>query len=277
MQRIVVTIPRDCEILDLGDTHRGTVFMHEKGLDKIINYIALDPNRYWLHGGDWIEAITSDDKRYDSEIVVDATPQIQAKKITTKFKPIAPRGLVGLLGNHERMLRRVANFAEEICNNLSMPYGTGMCRIVFVDKKGRHLFNWFTCHGYWLFKSNAKDPEQEIANKLASMKMRLKKLMGDAAIMTCHHAHELLVAKPVDQLYLTDTPSGVKQNYLSMPLNLSGYIPPDQRFYGCCGSLRKNQMDGYTDYAEGFPPVELGCLKLIIRDGKPVDLVKFKV
>ena len=139
------------------------------------------------------------------------------------------------------------------------------------------FFNLFACHGNWLFKSQAKDPEQEKANKIASLKMRLKKLSGDSAVMVCGHAHELMVAEPVEQLIIMDGVEGVQQDYLGLPEDLSGYIPPDQRFYGCCGSLRKNQMDGFTDYAEGFAPIELGCLILDVEDGRPKRMYPFKV
>jgi predicted phosphodiesterase len=278
MQRIVSTIPRDCEIIALGDTHRGTVFHHVKGLTKVVEYIGADPLRRWIHMGDWIEAIPSDDRRYDAEIVVDHTPADQAKAIAKSFKPIAPQGLGGLHGNHCMTLRRVANFAKEICEEqLGIPYGTGMCRFILKDAEGRSLFNIFACHGYWLFNSVAKDPEQELANQKAMMKMKMKKLMGDAVIMLCGHAHKLLIAEPINQLYMTDGVGGVKQHYLTTPQNLLGYIPPDQRWYGCTASFRKNQIDGFTDYAEGFPPTELGCLSIMIRDGRPISITPIKV
>jgi len=278
MQRIVSVIPRDCNILFVGDTHEGTVFFHDKGLRKIVNHVEKDrAHRRVFHMGDWIEAIPSDDRRYDNSAALYNNPGEQAEAIVKRFKSIKNQMLGGLHGNHERALYRIKNFADQICKDLNIPYGTGMCRLIFNDDKGRHLFNVFACHGYWLFKSQAKDPEQEMANKKASMKMRLKKLMGDAAVMLCGHAHELIVAEPVEQLYLTDEPYGVKQHYLGLPNNLSGYIPVDQRFYGCTGSLRKNQMDGFTDYAEGFPPAELGCLDLAVRDGRPATLIPMKV
>lgn len=279
MQRVVATIPRNGKVFLLGDTHLGTVFFHQKGLGKLVDQIASDNRRNrWIHVGDWIEAITSDDRRYDSTIALYKNPSDQAKAITDIFRPIAGQGIVGLMGNHERTLFRVKDFADSICTDLHIPYGTSMCRVVLQDKKERHLFNLFCCHGYWLFKSQAKDPEQEKANKLASMKMRLKKLSGDSAVMICGHAHELMVAEPVEQLYITDAPDGVQQNYLGLPDDLTGgYIPPDQRFYGCCGSLRKNQMDGFTDYAEGFAPIELGCLILDVEDGRPKRMYPFKV
>jgi len=277
MQRIVSVIPRDSKLMLLSDIHGGTIYSHEKGTLNIIDYIDAGRDVRWIHLGDAIEAITSDDRRFRIETITQQTPQLQAHYQVELFKRIASKGLGQLAGNHERALFRVANFAEQICNDLGIPYGTGMCRFIFFDNQGRHLFNLFACHGYWLFKSKAKDPEQELANKKASLKMRLKKLMGDSCVMVCGHAHELIAVEPVNQLYLTDEPSGVRQHYLTLPENLSGYIPVDQRFYGCTGSLRKNQMDGFDDYAEGFPPSELGCLELTVTDGRPVALTPFKV
>ena len=278
MQRVIATIPRNGKIFLIGDPHLGTVFFHRKGADKIVETIASDfDHNSWICFGDWIECITSDDRRYDSKISLYHNPAEQARDIVKIFQPIAEQGLVGLMGNHERTLFRVKDFADSICTDLHIPYGTSMCRVILQDARGNHLFNLFICHGYWLFKSQAKDPEQEKANKLASMKMRLKKLSGDSAVMVCGHAHELMVAEPVEQLIIMDGVEGVQQDYLGLPEDLSGYIPPDQRFYGCCGSLRKNQMDGFTDYAEGFAPIELGCLILDVEDGRPKRMYPFKV
>ncbi len=78
MQRINYEIPLDCEIVAMGDTHIASVMAHRSGIAKAIDYIQADANRYWLHMGDWIEAIATDDIRYDSDTTQQPIPLKQA-------------------------------------------------------------------------------------------------------------------------------------------------------------------------------------------------------
>lgn len=268
MQRVEKIIPKDCEILCMGDTHED-IMMHEKGLMKHIDYVLKKPDsRYIIHVGDWIEAITTDDKRYMYNQSSIPIPQKQADKMIEIFKPVAANMIVGLLGNHERKHHRVMNFAEYICNGLGIPYGTGMCRIIFKDSEGLMLFKFLACHGQWLFTSHAKDYEQQMANMKAMLRMRLGNLrFADCVLAMCGHAHKLLVSPPANLLYLNDKGKSIGQHYLETDCTAS-YIPPEQRWFICTGSYRKNMVDGIDDYAEGYGPVELGCIKVIVKDGK---------
>jgi hypothetical protein len=272
MQRIEIQVPMDFDLVDHGDTHIGDVLMHQSGLEKIISYVKAEPNRYWIHKGDWIEAITTDDKRFNEETSEPKmTPAKQRDLAIELYSPIADRGLFGLFGNHEAKLHRFGNLSEEICDGLGITYGTYSCRAIFKCGK-RKLFNGFFTHGRWQFTSNAKDYEQRQANMRAMLKMRLKYKMGDVAIASCGHSHKLLVVKPTNQLYLHDTPHGLKQSYLTGK-QTGNFIDPDHRWYGCSGSLLKLYQDGITGYAEmaGYDPIEMGCLIWKIRDGLIVD------
>lgn len=278
MKRIECVIERDSEIFLMGDTHED-VMLHVKGLQRTINHIAEDPkHRRWIHMGDWIEAIATDDSRYHYIKESVPIPKKQAMVIADRFMPIREQGIVGLSGNHERRHHRIIDLAEYICEErLGIPYGTGMARIIFNDKKGKHLFNFLVCHGKWIFNSNAKDYEQQQANMKAMLRMRLNTLrIADCALLACGHAHKILISPPANPLYINDTPTGMKQHYLETDCTAS-YIPPEQRWCVCTGSYRKNMMDGIDDYAELYGPVELGCVKAIIKDGKIADVVPVKV
>jgi hypothetical protein len=268
MQRFEIDMPLDFDLIDHGDTHIGDAMNHTRGLDKVISYVLAEPYRYWIHKGDWIEAITTDDKRFNLDTASPViTPTQQRDQAIELYRPIQDKGVVGLFGNHEAKLQRFGNMAEEICKGLGIRYGTFSCRLIF--KHGKHkLFNGFFTHGRWQFQSNAKDYEQRITNMKASLKMRLKYKTGDCAIMSCGHAHKLLVVPPTEQLYLHDTPNGLEQSYLTGK-QTGQWIDPDHRWYGCSGSLLKLYKDGLTGYAEmaGYDPVELGCLVWHVRDG----------
>lgn len=274
MQRFEIDAPMDFDLIDHGDTHIGDALIHSKGLERLVSYILAEPYRYWIHKGDWIEAITTDDKRYNEETAEAqkmATPLKQRDEAIRLYKPIADRGLVGLFGNHEAKLHRFGNLADDICKGLNIQYGTYSCRVIF--KHGRkRLFNAFFTHGRWAFNSNAKDYEQKQANIKAALKMKLKYMMGDCAIMSCGHAHKLLVVPPTAQLFLHDSPKGLQQAYLS-GRQTGKFIDPDHRWYGCSGSFLRLYVDGLTGYAEmaGYPPNELGWLVWKIRDGKITD------
>lgn len=287
MQRIECTIERDSEIFLMGDTHED-IMLHEKGLQKHIDHIAEEPvHRKWAHVGDWIEAIATDDKRYQLVEVKNKDgstkqhcpiPHKQAQVIADRYRKIAKQGIVGLLGNHERKHHRIINLAEYICaEQLGIPYGTGMCRVIFKDPSGKRLFNFLLLHGQWQFTSNAKDYEQQQANMKAMLRMRLNALrIADCALLACGHAHKLLISGPANPLYLNDNVKGMKAYYLQTDYTAS-YIPPEQRWCVCTGSYRKNMVDGIDDYAEGYGPVELGCVRVTIKDGKLTDVDAMKI
>lgn len=278
MQRIECTIERDSEIFLMSDTHED-VMMHEKGLQKHIDHIAEEPvHRKWVHLGDWIEAITTDDKRYQFVPGAIPIPKKQATVIADRYMKIKGQGIVGLIGNHERKHHRIINLAEYICTEkLGIPYGTGMCRVIFKDPTGKRLFNFLVLHGQWQFTSNAKDYEQQQANMKAMLRMRLNALrIADCVLLACGHAHKLLVSGPSNPLYLNDNVKGMKAYYLQTNC-ADSYIPPEQRWCVCTGSYRKNMVDGIDDYAEGYGPVELGCVRATIKDGKLTDVDTMKI
>lgn len=280
MQRIEKEIPRTCEVVFLGDTHGGSTLTHYAGIQMMIDYIASRKNCFWAHLGDWVEAIATDDKRFNMDTLKGETiPHDQADEMVEIFSPIKEKGIVGLMGNHELKLHRITNLAKYICSkkNLNMPYGTTECRIIFTHK-GKRLFNVFCTHRIKLLRSQAKDFIQAEANVKAALKQQLYKRFGDCAVMIAGHAHQLITIPPNPELYLVDGPSGPKQNYLTGYMGREGeFIDPGRRFYGCSGSTRKRYVDGIDDYSDIYAPNELGCLIMTVEGGKVVDLRKFKV
>ena len=244
-------------------------YVIEGGIQRIIDYIKSGENRYWVHMGDWIEAIKTDDPRYDADTTQQSTPLKQAQDAIDIFRPIADRGICGLLGNHELKLHRYGNLSKLICEGIGIPYGTYASRVVFkADKKD--IFKAFLWHGptKGQISSNAKDWEQRQANMRAALKMKLKYKMSDCAIMLMGHVHKLIVVEPTKQLFIRDGKDGVRHDYLSGK-QTGDYIDPDLRWYGATGAFLKLYHDGVSGYAEiaGYDPVELGCLKIVIQGG----------
>jgi len=66
MQRVLWNVTdRSLEIIAASCEHEGSIMCHEAGLEKTIDYIAEKPNRFLIKLGDNIEAIATNDKRYN--------------------------------------------------------------------------------------------------------------------------------------------------------------------------------------------------------------------
>jgi len=254
---------------------------HYEGIKYAVDYVASAPRRYFIHLGDWIEAIMTDDKRYNappdgSKEKEQSVPIKQAKDAVELFKPIKKRIIAGLIGNHERKLSKFGNLVETvICADLGIPYGTEACRII-IDAKGKPLFNIFAMHGRKIFNSNAKDFEQREANMKASLKLYLQEQQADTSIMLTGHGHKIIIVNPSPRLILVDGEKGQQQRFLQ-GITSPGYIQPDQRWYAMCGSARKSRMDSYDDYAQCFPAADLGFVRIIVEDGQIVTLEPFLI
>jgi hypothetical protein len=253
-----------------------------KGISYAVDYVASNKNTYFIHLGDWIEAICTDDKRYNAppdklKVKEQVIPMKQAMDAVNLFKPIKKRIITGLIGNHERKLSNFGNLVDDvICRELEIPYGTEICRIILQDNHGKPMFNISAMHGRKIFTSNAKDFEQREANMKASLKLYLQEQMGDCAIQLCGHAHKILIVSPSKRLFFVDGEEGVQQNYLK-GITTTGYIQPDQRWFACCGSARKSRLDSYDDYAQCYPGADLGFVKIIVEDGQIVKLEPFLI
>jgi predicted phosphodiesterase len=282
MQRIVCDLPKSFELISGSCTHIGSIMCHEAGIEKVVDYVGSGKNRFFIHLGDWIEYIPSDDiKRFNpapqehklKEII---SPTEQAKQAAKMFMPIKDKILCGLLGNHERKYSRYGDLVKDIiCSDLDIPYATSICRIIIKNNK-KNLFNIQAMHGKRIFKSNAKDYEQREGNKKAALKLYLQNQMGDCAIQLCGHAHWIGIVPPSNIPYFVDGEKGVKHHYLK-GMTHAGYIPPDQRWYACCGSARKSRLDGYDDYAQEYEPTDLGFVKIIVDNGEIVKLEPFLI
>lgn len=269
------------EIIAGSCTHIGSIMCHRSGIEYAIDYVASNKNCYFLHLGDWLEAVCTDDKRYHSppdnlKGKEQTIPMKQALDAVKMFYPIRKKILAALMGNHERFLSKVANLVEDvICNRLEIPYGTEACRII-LSAKGQPLFNTFAMHGRKIFNSNAKDFEQREANMRAALKLYLQEQQGDCSIMLCGHGHKIIIVNPSPRLILVDGEEGQQQNYLQ-GITGTGYIQPDQRWYAMCGSARKSRMDGYDDYAQCFPAADLGFVRIVVTDGQIEGLYPFLI
>ena len=277
MKLLTTQLPNNHNIFFFGDAHHDSPLSSGKGWDELINAMNSEydgcSNNYGAEGGDDIEAIMVDDKRYSEELLTEALPLIQMRHAVERREPIKGMLLYKLTGNHEDKLWRFGNIMADMCKSLDVPFGTFTAKLTVNDSRGNLMYKVYDTHGRKGIGSTADDPIRVEANQELILKRHLKLKAGDCAVMIKHHVHKLIVAKPRPTLYLTDNGSAVKQHYTNWGQNES-YIHPDARWYGCAGSFLRlfgDSVSGYAERAE-YDPTELGFLVLNVRDKKIVEL-----
>jgi predicted phosphodiesterase len=286
MKLLEKKIPATCQIVLWGDSHEGNVAKHDKGVEKIKDWVKAKRNRYWVHMGDECDSITTDDKRYAFDpMQQDPIPLQQSKNVVKELEAIKGRGIVMLNGNHNQKLARFGNLTRDIvCERLGIPYGTWSCKVRLVTSDGeggvRQVCKMFLTHGIGgTLKSNAKDEEQRRANMQAALKRKLLNKAADCLIMAMGHTHKLITVPPSKKLLVVDDGEVIKQQYLGQGDGAADYIEPDRRWYVNTGSLVKLYQMGTETYAEraGYDPIEMGYVVIDIQGGVVKDIRKVRL
>jgi len=277
MKLLQKQLPDNHNIFLYGDAHHDSVLSSDKGWEVLVDAMHSKydgcKNNYGAEGGDDIEAIMVDDKRYSEEMKTTALPLLQMRHAVEKRQSIKKMLLYKLQGNHEMKLWRFGNLMADMCLELDVPFGTYTTKFTVNDSKGNLMYKVYDTHGRKGINSTADDPIRRKTNLRLTLKRHLKFKAGDCAVMIKHHTHKLLVCKPESELYLTDNGSEIEQGYTGWGQNET-YIHPDARWYGNAGSFLKLYGDDFSGYAEiaEYDPLEIGFLILVVRDRKIVRL-----
>ena len=274
MRLLTATMPANYDLALVSDMHEGNRGCSHEGQADFREWLMGGNNRFFCHGGDAIEAITTDDGRYVYNKDQDAPiPLQQAQAVAEQYKPCRKRCLAWMAGNHEGMLHRVGDLTRDvICKDIGVKYGGRIMKLALNDRHGLQFKLFYVHPSRTTIRSNAKDYTQQQANKLARLKMLLEQKAGDCLVMGIAHVHQLLVLDPVPRLILADDGESIHQRYLGAGDGAAGYIAPDRRWYCATGSFLRSQMLGTDGYAEVamYDPVELGYIVVEVRDRKVV-------
>lgn len=287
MEVTITSLPTsgDCDLFIAGDFHYGALTCSRSSIRQMVAEVAKSPGAKLLLLGDLLDAITPSDKRWQTTSIDWQsklyTPEEQALRIIEDLEPVKAKIPVILAGNHEWTLMNTVNFPQQIATALDADYGGAAC-VVHFEHKRRPAFRIHISHGGWVPSSNAKDVVQADANMRSTLKLKLQDQVGDCVAHFCGHGHRLLVQRPTahDHLYVTASPKGkIQQHYKVSPSQSAGYLHPDTRWYGMCGSFLKlyappgSKAIGYAEM-RGYRPMEIGCLKASVRGGQLVDVKK---
>jgi hypothetical protein len=273
MQIIAIPSCSDINYYLASDFHEGNVAQARNDVDRLILTIQDDPIGRTSLLGDLMEAFWIDDPRYDQDTAI-TTPLKQRKLLIDKLSPIQGKIDTILMGNHERkLLNKVGNITQDICEQLKVTYGTYSSKLEFTDG-----FKFFITHGARAISSVSPDPIRRKAYMEFTLKRHLEGKAGDCIVMAKGHCHKLLVAEPLPQLYLITEKGKLKQGY-TKPGAKDIYIPPEHRWYVSTGSFLRTQILGVSTYSEvyEYDPVEMGYCIVRIRDKKVVNVERVVV
>ena len=119
MKLLTKTLENDHNIFHFGDLHDGSALSSVNGWNKFMDIISSPydgcANNYCIEGGDDIEAIMVDDKRFSPEKLKEPLPLAQIDRAIKIRQPIKDKYICKLMGNHERKLWRFGDITEMGC------------------------------------------------------------------------------------------------------------------------------------------------------------------
>ena len=243
----------------LGDIHAGSIFCVEENIKRQVNIIKGDPFALWWGMGDYCEAITPTDKRWDIKAVAPWVEQqniaeSQRQWVRSLFEPIKDKCLGLLIGNHEETIR-LRNYQDiqlDLCRDLGVKNLSYSCflRIYFERESSNSVFT-VTCH-----LEHGSGAAQTEGGKM----MRLVKGMAafDADIYAMAHLHDIKT-NTIPYLYLSQ----------KEPLKIKQRV----KVGAITGSWFKAYMESpYPSYAErhGYTPTVIGCPTFTIIPDKEI-------
>ena len=276
-------LPPDFNLFLGGDNHIGAAARSSSGFRKLVDMLHSsygglgDDRNFYIDHGDVIEAIMTDDKRFQSATTKMALILDQIYEALRQYDPIKTKTLCILHGNHELKLHRFGNIVLDFCKRLfgderaHRRYGTFSAKLVYRDLNGEVYFRHFATHGRKSIGSVADDPERQIANMRIQLKRHMYRKAGDCLIQSKGHTHRLFHRAPFREIYLTDNGEELEQRYTTQNMESKGFIHPDSRWYFNTGSFLRTFVPGEITYSEAaeYDPTELGFYILPVRDGVP--------
>jgi len=244
------------KLVPLGDIHLGHAVCDKDLFENTINYIAENDEAMWIGMGDYCDAISAKDKRYNPKEIDSSlpTPDVQYREVTKMLMPIKDKCLGLLDGNHDytHWTHHNHNYVDQMAHELETEYLglDAVIRLIFprtwLKKIGKnrehHKFDIFAHHGWSSGRSDGYKVKsiQDMALIFSEMNLYL---MG--------HVH-----------LKGEAPVRVKLNIAE---NLD-IIQHTQR-YVFTGSYIKGYVNGFTTYIEGkaLPPTQLGSPSIFIK------------
>ena len=224
----------------LGDTHIGASNTDLKLLQKHIDKIK-DCEIPWVHLGDWVDAITPKDRRFNVSDRIEAVLDSYVKA-EEMFAPIADQCIAILSGNHgSHWSKQEGNMIRLIAKRWGVEY-LGYCGLINYK---------FPAGSYKIWLHHGAGGGRKRGAKAIRLQEWSQFVDADLYLQGHTHTYQNFADEVI-------TFRGVKTRYFA---NVPGYIR----------SYRGN--DGYVEEL-GLPPQPIGCLSISLsKEGITVEPV----
>ena len=231
------------KLICFGDVHCGGLSTDLNAFDKMIKY-AEKSGAHLLGLGDWAEAISATDKRFDLGSI---DPRFldgdlianQYNYIEEALEPIKDQVLTLHAGNHDLKVKKNCHIdmTKQMCRNLGIQYaeGSALTRLSFKRPNRTTSFVIYSAHG--------SQAGRNTGSKINSMESLSNAYVFDLAV--CGHSHSLFTISST-QVYLS-------QN------NTLGFRTIH---FGNSGSFLRGIKENVVSYGElgGYKPSKVGYL-----------------
>lgn len=278
MRCITKTIEHDSRsdvfrIVPLGDIHLGAAACDEKLLQQQIEYIRTTPNTLWIGMGDLLECIPRCDKRHDERVVArwlhgkGPIIKYQRDKLVDLLKPIGPRCIGMLVGNHELTIeqRYSSDAYLDVIEGIRATEDTDLR----LDISGFLYLKFQRCNNHGE-KGGTRTLTLDLHHgwaggdtmSSAAIKLEKRPASFDADIHIIGHTHKSMA--------FAVTKTGVLR---------SGKIYAKNSYCVNSGSFLKTALEDGVTYSERFgkKPTALGCPEILFRPGDESDGIRVTV
>ena len=286
-------MPGSYDLWPFADTHIGNIGYKQRRFAMFRRRILAKKHAYAIDLGDGIEGITPDDKRFSIDVTdptkVRIDKQIEAE--VAEKDPIAHRIKLKLFGNHEyTLMRKVPGFnpAVEVSKALGITYPANvkpgrvgdkpLMGDSFMVKLNLPGIRVLCRHHHRTWRSRSQDEHMIKEHYLRWLEKQLRPLASDCEVMVIGHTHTLGVRPPIHALRMVYDPrKGEHRGIYPQPTRIpiprmkdAFRIEPNQVWYCSTGAWLGSYETGVCTYAEfaGFPPTELGALRIVVKNDK---------
>jgi hypothetical protein len=275
-------MPGNFDLYFGGDIHIGNSALEEILIKKLIKKVKRHKNGYYSSGGDQLECISVDDKRFSLDTHAGKAARIDAQRdyFIELFSPIADKFLWILEGNHERKYKNIFNVTNDIANALDCESANGvLAKILFPNFR---VMDW---HGNGTIRSGALDARQREINEGFAIKKKLMRLPGnDCELSVMHHIHRMRIVPPSNALNIISDPrvnelKAIYQEPAKIYVNGDKKLyrlSEDDRWFCSTGSVLRGYVEGECTYVEevGYEATELGYIKMTVKNDKIYKIEK---
>ena len=240
-------------LIPIGDIHLGSRSCDTDALKATIEEVKNTPGCVWLGMGDYSEAITIGDRRFDLRSVepglrpyLDDLPNACLKQLVTLFSPIKDKCIGLLVGNHEETLR--LRQSQDIHGALCVALGAkNLGYDALIRWKFKRVGATSTLMVFASHSTIAGRKDGAKVNRMMDVTRNF-----DADLYLFGHGHSQIASRSVE---------------LSVPESGQLKLKERLRIALMTGTYRKTYAQETLDYSEkmGCSPTPIGSPKIVIR------------